>query len=60
MIVGQTVFPDYEGICPCGVKFLVFENPPAVAHVPPLCSAFIELDATEFLIYVRTQGEKHQ
>lgn len=48
------------GLCPCGGKLMasVAGDPlPALAHEPPVCKAFDELDVDDFLTYVRKQRE---
>jgi hypothetical protein len=41
------------GICPCGSKVFASENPPALAHEPPVCQKFDDLEVDEFLTYMR-------
>lgn len=41
------------GKCPCGSRILITIYPPAVAHEPPVCEKFAELEPDDFLAYVR-------
>lgn len=42
-----------EGRCPCGGKFMVAKDMPAVAHTAPTCVFFDDLEPDEYLTYVR-------
>lgn len=47
------VFPDLEGICPCGKKFFVDSKNYAVIHELPMCDKFRDLEPDKYLRYVR-------
>ncbi len=38
--------------CQCGSRVGVFINPEGLAHDPPVCQKFLDLDVVEFLQYL--------
>lgn len=53
----QRVVMQNLGLCPCGGKIYVSIDPPCVAHEPPTCEKFDDLEPDDFLTYVRkTRG----
>ena len=38
--------------CPCGQKFVVSLDPPAVIHELPMCTRFLELEPAAFVAWV--------
>ncbi len=43
---------EFIGLCICGSKLLASIEPCALAHEPPVCEKFHELEPVEFLKYI--------
>jgi len=52
-MVTKTLKPEDLGLCVCGRRIYASTQPPAVMHELPCCEKFLELEALEFLTYVR-------
>lgn len=47
------IYPDYEGVCPCGKKFYVDSQRYCVIHEMPMCKQFEALEPDKYLRWVR-------